>query len=42
MSIDMSWCKCGAGGICPICKVLTVVAIALVAGAVGYFMGKKK
>jgi hypothetical protein len=40
--IDMSWCKCGPNGICPICKVLLFVTLAVVAGAIGFFIARKR
>ena len=35
-------CKCDGAQICLFCKVLTGIAIAVVAGVVGYVLGKRK
>jgi len=35
-------CKCNGTQICLFCKVLAVVTIAVIAGVVGYFVGKRK
>ncbi len=35
-------CKCGAGQICPFCKILVILGIVILGGIVGYFIRKKK
>jgi len=35
-------CKCSGTQICLFCKILTILGVALVAGIVGYFIGKRK
>ncbi|MFC1577192.1 hypothetical protein ACFL3N_02510 [Candidatus Omnitrophota bacterium] len=34
-------CKCGASQVCPLCKILVVAVIAVIVGAIGYFIGRK-
>jgi len=38
----LSWCHCGAGGLCPACKVLVIAGVAVVCGVIGYLLGGKK
>lgn len=35
-------CACDQNQICPFCKILTVVCVAVIAGVAGYFLGKRK
>ena len=35
-------CKCDNAQICLFCKILVAVVIALVAGSIGFFLGKRK
>ena len=35
-------CKCTEGQICPFCKLLVILAVVLLSGLIGYFIGKRK
>lgn len=35
-------CKCAENQICPFCKILSVICIAVASGVIGFFIGKKK
>jgi hypothetical protein len=38
----MMICQCSEGNICLFCKILTVIAIAVLSGIAGYLIGRKK
>lgn len=42
MDLSIFTCKCAQGAICPLCKALTVIAIAFIGGVAGYFIAKRK
>ena len=34
-------CKCGEGAICPFCKILVLLVVAVLCGVGGYLIGRK-
>ena len=35
-------CQCSEGNVCLFCKVLTVIAVAVLSGIIGYLIGRKR
>ena len=35
-------CTCGMGQICPFCKLMVVICIAVLSGVLGFLIGRRK